>query len=66
MGDRLLAPGFNAVDITPPVGLKIRGAPEPRISGGTTDPLMAQSFVASDGERRLAIVGVNIVGLPPA
>ena len=66
MGDLQLAVGFGAVDITPPVGLKMCGALEPRISVGTTDPLMAKSFVATDGERRLAIVGVDIVGLPRA
>jgi hypothetical protein len=64
MGELQLSVGFGAVDITPPVGLKMCGALEPRISVGTTDPLMAKSFVATDGERRLAIVGVDIVGLP--
>ena len=60
------AVGFGAVDITPPVGLKMCGALEPRTSVGTTDPLMAKSFVATDGVRRLAVVGVDIVGLPRA
>src|SRR6185436_567509 len=66
MGELQLAVGFGAVDITPPVGLKMCGALEPRISVGITDPLMAKSFVATDGERRLAVVGVDIVGLPRA
>src|SRR5258705_13546742 len=66
MGDLQLAVGFGAVDITPPVGLKMCGALEARVSVGTTDPLMAKSFVATDGERHLAIVGVDIVGLPRA
>src|SRR6185295_12168418 len=66
MGESQLSVGFGAVDITPPVGLKMCGALEPRISVGITDPLMAKSFVATDGQRRLAVVGVDIVGLPRA
>jgi neutral ceramidase len=61
-----LQAGFGAVEITPPVGVKMCGALEPRISVGTTDPLMAKTLVATDGERRIAIVGVDIVGLPRA
>jgi neutral ceramidase len=61
-----LQAGFGAVEITPPVGIKMCGALEPRISVGTTDPLMAKTLVATDGEKRIAIVGVDIVGLPRA
>jgi neutral ceramidase len=66
MAEMQFAVGFGSIDITPPVGLKMCGALEPRTSIGTTDPLMAKSFVATDGERRLAVVGVDIVGLPRA
>lgn len=62
----MLQAGFGAVEITPPVGVKMCGALEPRVSVGTTDPLMAKTLVASDGEKRVAIVGVDIVGLPRA
>src|SRR5688572_14084130 len=40
------------------------GALQPRVSIGTTDPLMSNALVATDGSKRIAIVGVDIVGLP--
>lgn len=40
------------------------GALQPRVSVGTTDPLMANALVATGDGRRVAIVGVDIVGLP--
>lgn len=66
MGQSELKVGFGAQEITPPVGLMMCGALEPRASVGTTDPLMAKAFVATDGTRPLAVVGVDIVGLPRA
>jgi neutral ceramidase len=59
-----LSIGFGQVDVTPPIGDKICGALEPRVSIGTTDPLMSNALVATDGDKRIAIVGVDIVGLP--
>ena len=61
-----LQAGFGAVEITPPIGVKMCGALEPRVSIGTTDPLMSKALVVTDGEKRIALVGVDIVGLPRA
>lgn len=58
--------GFGQVEITPPVGTKLCGALQPRVSTGVTDPLMSNAFVATDGKKRIAVVGVDIVGLPRA
>ena len=59
-----LSIGFGQVDVTPPIGDKMCGALQPRVSIGTTDPLMSNALVATDGSKRIAIVGVDIVGLP--
>ncbi len=67
IGSSNLSVGFGQVEITPPVGVKMCGALQPRVSIGTTDPLMSNALVAtSGGSRRIAIVGVDIVGLPRA
>lgn len=56
--------GFGAVDITPPVGLWMCGSLDPRRNVGTTDPLLAHTLVAASGETRIAIVGVDLIGVP--
>ncbi|MBI5801944.1 MAG: neutral/alkaline non-lysosomal ceramidase N-terminal domain-containing protein [Verrucomicrobia bacterium] len=52
--------GFSQVDITPPVGAIITGPSAP-ISTGTDDPLRARAMVVQNGDRKLAIVGVDLV-----
>ena len=52
--------GFGQVDITPPVGTIITGPAHPR-SVGTDDPLLAKALVVQNGDRKLAIVGVDLV-----
>src|SRR5665213_3009198 len=52
--------GFSQVDITPPVGAIITGPMGP-ISTGTDDPLRARAMVVQSGDRKLAIVGVDLV-----
>ncbi|MCX6911189.1 MAG: neutral/alkaline non-lysosomal ceramidase N-terminal domain-containing protein [Verrucomicrobia bacterium] len=52
--------GFSQVDITPPVGAIITGPAGP-VSTGTDDPLRAQAMVVQSGDRKLAIVGVDLV-----
>jgi hypothetical protein len=66
MTSQMFQAGFGAVEITPQVGVKMCGALEPRVSIGTTDPLMSKAFVVAGGEKRIAVVGVDIVGLPKA
>lgn len=58
--------GFGDVEITPPEGLLMCGGLEPRKSVGTDDPLRAKTLVACQGDKRIAVVGVDIIGLPLA
>ena len=55
-----LRAGFAKVDITPPVGAIITGPMGP-ISTGTHDPLQARAMVVQSGNRKLVIVGVDLV-----
>jgi len=64
MQDSRLFVGFGVADITPPVGLAMCGGLEPRINTGTDDPLLAKALVAEAGGERVALVGVDLVGLP--
>ncbi len=48
------------MDITPPAGAIITGPAGP-LSTGTDDPLRANAMVVQSGDRRLAIVGVDLV-----
>ncbi|HEX3654549.1 MAG TPA: hypothetical protein VHV55_02015 [Pirellulales bacterium] len=52
--------GFSQVDITPPVGAIITGPSGP-VSTGTDDPLRAKAMVVQSGDRKLAIVGLDLV-----
>jgi hypothetical protein len=56
--------GFSTVDITPPVGLLMCGGLDPRINVGTDDPLLAKTLVVSAGGSKIAVVGVDLIGLP--
>jgi hypothetical protein len=58
--DGELRAGFAQVDITPPIGAIITGPMGPA-STGIADPLKARAMVVQNGERRLAIVGVDLV-----
>src|SRR4051794_20435619 len=58
--ERRLHVGFSQVDITPPVGAIITG-PEGPVSTGTDDPLRARAMVVQSSDRKLAIVGVDLV-----
>ena len=62
--DTSLHVGFGEVDITPPVGLYMCGSLQPRTNVGVDDPLMAKTLVASSGNKAVAIVGVDLIGLP--
>jgi neutral ceramidase len=52
--------GFSQVDITPPTGAIITGPALP-ISMGMDDPLRARAMVVQSGERKLVIVGLDLV-----
>ena len=52
--------GFSQLDITPPVGAIITGPALP-VSVGMDDPLRARAMVVQSGDRKLAIVGLDLV-----
>jgi hypothetical protein len=64
VSDSQLRVGFGETDITPPDGLYMCGSLDPRKNEGTTDPLQSHALVAESDGRRIAIVGVDLVGLP--
>ena len=66
MDDTHFRVGFGESDITPPHGLFMCGSLDPRTNEGTTDPLGSHALVAESGGRRIAIVGVDLIGLPKA
>ena len=56
--------GFGSVDITPPDGLAISGGLDPRWNEGTHTPLMAKTLYAESNGNALAVVGVDLIGIP--
>ncbi len=59
--------GTASIDITPPTGVYLAGFGA-RIgpSTGVHDPLVAAALVADDGERQVAIVTTDLIGVPAA
>lgn len=59
--------GFGEVDITPKLGGKkevwLAGYSPGRPAAGVHDPLMARCVVLGDGEQKIALVSVDLVGL---
>ena len=66
MSDSQLRVGFGETDITPPEGLYMCGSLDPRKNEGMTDPLQSHALVVESGGTRIAIVGVDLIGLPKA
>ena len=66
MSDSQLRVGFGETDITPPDGLYMCGSLDPRKNEGMTDPLQSHALVVESGDSRIAIVGVDLIGLPKA
>src|SRR4051794_38133822 len=62
-----LQAGFSAVDITPKVGsgetVYLAGYGMNRKAAGVHDPLFARTVVLVDGDTRIAITCVDLVGL---
>ncbi len=55
--------GLAVVDITPPVPYRMCGYFNERLSTGVHDPLHAKALVLRQGERRLAMVFCDLVGI---
>src|SRR6188768_2281788 len=58
-----LQAGFAAVDITPPIGYRMSGYFDERLSTGTLDPLRAKAMVLRQGDVKAAIVICDLIGL---
>ena len=65
-GGAALQAGVSKVDITPPVGGKMAGYSDrgAKVSTGVHDPLMAKALVLKDDATALAIVTMDLVGVP--
>jgi neutral ceramidase len=58
--------GVAMVDITPPLGMPMRGyASRKELSNGIWDPLYAKSIVFDDGNKRVSFVVLDLIGPPP-
>jgi hypothetical protein len=57
------AAGVAAVDITPPVGYRMSGYFNERLSTGTLNPLHAKAIVLRDGRERAALVFCDLIGV---
>ena len=54
--------GAAEVDITPPVGYRLAGYFNERVSTGVHDPLKAKALVFREGKEQLAIVCCDLIG----
>jgi hypothetical protein len=61
-----LETGVATVDITPPLGMPMRGyASRKDLSNGIWDPLYAKSIVLDDGNKRASLVVLDLISPPP-
>lgn len=58
-----LQAGVAVVDITPPVGYRMCGYFNERLSTGVLNPLHAKALVLRQGDRRIAMVFCDLIGL---
>lgn len=61
-----LTVGFASVDVTPVIGKKpvyMAGFGQNRLAGKIHDPLSARAVVLADGDAKVALVSVDVVGL---
>ena len=61
---QLLA-GVAAADITPPIGYRMCGYFNERLSTGVLNPLHAKALVLRQGDTRAALVFCDLIGLSP-
>jgi hypothetical protein len=58
-----LQAGFATADITPPIGYRMSGYFNERLSTGTHDPLHAKAMVLRQGDVKAVIVICDLIGL---
>src|SRR5882672_8098126 len=59
----LLKVGAAEIDITPPVGHRMAGYFDERLSTGVHDPLKAKAIVMQQGSEQIALVFCDLVGV---
>ena len=62
----MLRAGFSVVDITPELGLRMEGMPNPPAAEGVAWPLCGRTAVFDDGIQQAAIVSLDLLFLMPA
>ncbi|MBE6687779.1 MAG: hypothetical protein E7588_00710 [Ruminococcaceae bacterium] len=62
----MLKAGFARIDITPQLGTCIAGYYARRVADGIVDPLLASALVVDDGEKRAAILSIDVISIPTA
>lgn len=60
----MLKAGFSRLDVTPPLGSYLAGYPEVRHADGIIDPLYVNAVVFSDGDKTVAAISLDQIGLP--
>lgn len=58
-----LTAGLAVIDITPPVGYRMSGYFNERLSTGTSNPLRAKAIVLRQGDESAALVFCDIIGI---
>ena len=59
----MLKVGFARADITPPLGVSIAGSYKPRYAQAVHDPLYATAVTFDDGEKRIAVISLDLIGI---
>ena len=59
----MLTAGVSCLDITPPLGIALRGYFEERTASTVHDPLYVRSFVLEDGGRAVAVAVCDLIGV---
>ncbi|MBR5445757.1 MAG: hypothetical protein IKV57_06530 [Clostridia bacterium] len=55
--------GFARLDITPPFGARLSGYFHERLADGIIDPLQAHAIAFTDGEKKIAVVSLDVIGI---
>ena len=57
-----LKAGFCRLDITPPLGVSVQGYFELRLADGILDPLLATAVAFDNGEKRIVVMSLDLIG----
>ena len=60
----MLQTGFARMDITPHLGISLRGQYFARYADGMLDPLLGTGIAFSDGENSAVLMSLDLIGIP--